>query len=50
MLAAGPGDGNLWFVDPTNGRVGRTDAGIGPVTLPTAVGGAPSDLVAAATT
>ena len=47
-LAPGPGDGNLWFVDPTNGRVGRTDVGIGPVTLATAVGGAPTDLVAAA--
>src|SRR4051812_7161144 len=41
-LAAGPGDGNLWFVDPTNGRIGRTDAGVGPVTIATAVGGAPT--------
>src|SRR4051794_2751416 len=48
VLVPGPGDGNLWFVDPTNGRIGRTDAGVGPVTIATAVNGAPTDLVAAA--
>jgi streptogramin lyase len=47
VLTPGPGDGNLWFVDKVNGRVGRTDPGIGPVTLAT-VGGSPSDLVASA--
>ena len=48
-LAAGPGDGNFWWVDPTNNKAGRTDAGVGPVTLSSAViDNRPTDLVAAA--
>jgi hypothetical protein len=46
VLTQGPSDGNLWFVDSVNGRVGHTAPGTGPVTLTTAVGGSPADLVA----
>ncbi|HWK25301.1 MAG TPA: hypothetical protein VNS09_01985 [Solirubrobacter sp.] len=46
VIAAGP-DGNLWFVDPANGRLGHTVSGAAPTTLGTALGGTPSDLVAA---
>src|SRR5690349_13593954 len=41
------GDGNLWFVDPTNNKVGRTDPAAGAITLasPT-IDSVPTDLVA----
>ena len=42
-LAPGPGDGNLWFVDTVNGRVGRTDTGAGAdhARRPTSAGSRP---------
>src|SRR4051794_646293 len=45
-LAAGPGDGNLWFVDGANRHVGRTDPGTGPVLLLLDFAGTTADLVA----
>ena len=47
-LVPGPGDGNLWFVDPGSGRIGRTDPGLPPAEFPALLGGTPSDLAAAA--
>src|SRR5689334_927382 len=44
-LTAGPGDGNLWFVDGVNRHVGRTDPGTGPAVLLTDFGGITADLV-----
>jgi hypothetical protein len=46
-LTTGPGDGNVWWVEPSTRHVGRTDPGFGPSVLALDFGGATADLVAA---
>src|SRR4051812_38088428 len=49
VLVPGPGDNDLWFVDPGNGKVGRTNPGVSLLEFATALTGTPSDLAAGQT-
>jgi streptogramin lyase len=49
VLVPGPGDNHLWFVDPGNGKVGRTNPGVSLLEFATALSGTPSDLAAGQT-
>ena len=47
VLAAGPGDGNVWFTDFDHGRIGRTNPAGGAISLPIDLApGKPNDIVA----
>ena len=47
VTSAGPGDGNIWFTDFDNSRIGRTNASGGAITLPIDLApGKPNDMVA----
>jgi virginiamycin B lyase len=49
VLVPGPGDNHLWFVDPGNNKVGRTNPGMSLLEFATVLTGTPSDLAAGQT-
>ncbi len=49
VLVPGPGDNHLWFVDPGNSKVGRSNPGVSLLEFATVLTGTPSDLAAGQT-